>query len=223
MVFITEMTQEDFVDELEQSLMPAFRARYDLVAQIDPNFFVSETGKIELMSMALISNRIRKHKQNAMTLMDIDHAYSTETSGDLFYKESPHLISHAHLANFPREYDDINPRMMHLFDLFAKDLGLDPLYAHFDKPAFVQPPYTANGIIRSFDDFKHSALLTANIPAYDDGDYVVGEQEIPFETIDEFCNIERERFLRKMEERNRKREEDRMINNMYFKRSLTSR
>ena len=206
MVFITEMTQEDFVDELEQSLMPAFRARYDLVCQVDPNFFSSEAGKIELMSMALISNRIRKHKQNAMTLVDVDHAYNNETSGDLFYKESPHLISHAHLANFPRDYDDINPRMMRLFDLFAKDLGLDPLYAHFDKPAFVQPSYTANGIIRNFDDFKHSALLTANIP----------------ETIDEFCNIERERFFRKMEERNRKRDTSRMIN-MHLKRSLTSR
>ena len=203
MAFITEMTQTDFLNELEQTLMPAFRARYDLVRQFDKNFFGDEVGKIDLMAMALISNRIRKHKQNAMSIHDVDDAYTHEQNGDLFYKEGPHLMSHAYLAEYPSDYDRITERLMKLFDCFAKDLGLDPIYAHFDKPSFVQPPFTANGIIRNFDDMKHSVLLSTEIPAYS----LHSEQTIPEKFIADFCEQEKEKFLKKMEERNQQRSE----------------
>lgn len=231
MAFITEMTEKDFVCELEQTLMPAFKARYDLVRRYDKDFYNDDVGKIDLLSMALISNRIRKHKANVMNLQDVDEAYTHEQSGDAFYKEGPHLMSHAYLANFPCDYDDINARLMKVFDYFAKDLGLDPIYAHFDKPTFVQPPFTANGIIRNFDDMKHSVLINAEIPAYG----YKNEQKIPQEYIDRFCDYEQDRFLRKMEERNMKRAErnpdwsnprkfeGNLLNGYYHKKNLIDR
>ena len=96
-------------------------------------------------------------------------------------------------------------RIMRLFDCFSKDLGLDPIYARFDKPDGVQSPFTANGLIRSFDDLKHSALLATDIPTYHTDQEVRRMQHIPHEVICEFCDQEKEKFLERREKINQQR------------------
>ena len=185
------MHTKEFEDKLYETLMPAFRARYKIVRRTDPFFFKSEVGEAELLSMALISHRLRKHhKQNPITKEELDEAWSHEITPKAFYDEGAYLISQAHIAEYPVDYDKMTAQLMNLFDNLAKDVGLDPLYNRFDMKPTDTPPIDANACILDWERMKNSALMKAPIPAYQIGLRQRETQKIRQDSlIDFYCNL----------------------------------
>ncbi|MBR2300097.1 MAG: hypothetical protein IJ870_05960 [Alphaproteobacteria bacterium] len=182
------MHSKEFEDKLYDMLMPAFKARYKVVRRVDRNFYKSQIGEADLLSMALISHRVRKHfTSHPITKEELNKAYTYEENADTFYDEGSKILSLSHEFKYPVEYEKLNKQLMALFDLFAQDAGLDPLYNAFDLKN-ANPPIDQNACIKDWEGMKKSALLSAPVPAYELGVRKVPEQEILPEFLNAFCN-----------------------------------
>jgi len=189
------MHTKAFENVLYDTLMPAFRARYKLVRRIDTKFYRSSVGEADLLSMALISHRVRKHFiKQPISKEELDDAYTHEENAHAFYDEGSKILSLAHEADYPVDYEKINMQLMDLFDLFAKDAGLDPIYTAFDLNGR-KPPVDANACVKDWEGMKNSALLSMPIPAYELGLKRQPEQQIPKNLLTTFCE-EQKKYLK---------------------------
>lgn len=187
------MLKETFEDKLYKMLMPAFRARYKIVQHFDSDFFKSDVGKTELLSMALISHRIRNHHVKApINKEQLDEIYTNEGSPDLFYERGSYILSLAHTFEYPVDYERMNEQLMNLFENFAKDAGVDPLYNAFDMPEGVQARLNSNAYVLDWDLMKKSELLKASIPTYEIENKEHQPQKIPSQILNNFCEREKE-------------------------------
>ncbi len=182
------MHTKEFEDKLYDILMPAFRARYKVVRRIDKDFYKSETGEADLLSMALISHRVRKRlTPHPITKEELDNAYTHEENADEFYTEGSKILSLAYEVDYPVDYEKLNKQLMDLFVQFSQDAGLDPIYTAFDLNG-KKPPVDQNACIKDWEGMKKSALLSAPIPAYELGGKSRPEQEVSADVLNAFCD-----------------------------------